>query len=66
MVMVASGNSETSLYSLPYDLVYQVVTDLDYIDYIHLSRTNRTLYSLLQNDLLAKRSIEVRRRAPKQ
>ncbi|CRG86123.1 hypothetical protein PISL3812_03126 [Talaromyces islandicus] len=52
------GKTTASLYSLPYDLLYQIVTDLDCIDYIHLSRTNRTLYSLLQNELLAKRSIE--------
>ncbi|KAH8694965.1 hypothetical protein BGW36DRAFT_428864 [Talaromyces proteolyticus] len=54
--MIATGKK--TLHCLPYDLLYQIVSGIDCFDYINLSRTNRTLYSLLQNDLLAKRSIE--------
>jgi hypothetical protein len=51
---------EAKLHSLPYDIFYQVVEDLDLSDFNNLSRVNRSLYNLLQNDQLAKRTIKVR------
>lgn len=50
---------EAKLHSLPYDVLYQVVEDLDLSDFNNLSRVNRSLYNLLQNDQLAKRTIKV-------
>ncbi|EED19680.1 F-box domain protein [Talaromyces stipitatus ATCC 10500] len=49
---------EPKLHSLPYDIFYQVVEDLDLSDFNNLSRVNRSLYNLLQNDQLAKRTIK--------
>lgn len=49
-----------NLDTMPFDIVYEILSWLDYLDYINLGRVSRTLYSLLQNDLLAKRVIEVR------
>jgi len=51
---------EAKLPSLPYDVLYQVVEDLDLSDFNNLSRVNRSMYNLLQNDQLAKRTIKVR------
>ncbi|KAL1974119.1 hypothetical protein VTN31DRAFT_5679 [Thermomyces dupontii] len=47
-----------NLDTMPFDIVYEILSWLDYLDYINLGRVSRTLYSLLQNDLLAKRVIE--------
>lgn len=49
-----------NLDTMPFDVVYEILSWLDYLDYINLGRVSRTLYSLLQNDLLAKRLIKVR------
>lgn len=45
--------------ALPYDIVYQIVSQLDCFDFNHLARVNRWCYAILQNDYLAKRSIKV-------
>ncbi|EEA27251.1 hypothetical protein TMatcc_004465 [Talaromyces marneffei ATCC 18224] len=49
---------EANLHSLPYDIFYQVVEDLDLSDFNNLSRVSRSLYNLLHNDQLAKRTIK--------
>lgn len=54
------ASEKTKLHSVPYDIFYHIVEDIDLSDFNNLSKANRPLYNLLQNDLLAKRTIKVR------
>lgn len=49
---------KTNLHSVPYDILYHIIDEIDLSDFSNLSKANRTLYNLLQNDLLAKRNIK--------
>jgi hypothetical protein len=42
-----------------YDIMYQIVSQIDGDDFQNLARVNRAMYALLQNDLLAKQCIKV-------
>ncbi|PYH88161.1 hypothetical protein BO71DRAFT_147359 [Aspergillus ellipticus CBS 707.79] len=55
--MVVSGMAR-NLDSIPYDVFYQVASTLDCHDLIHLSRVNRTLNHLMQNESIARKAIE--------
>lgn len=48
-----------SLDSIPYDVFYQIASRLDCYDFMNLSRVNRTTYSLMLTDSLARKTIEV-------
>ena len=56
--MVTSGMVR-NLDSIPYDVFYQVASTLDCQDLIHLSRVNRTLNQLVQNESIARKTIQV-------
>ncbi|KAF7594919.1 hypothetical protein BBP40_007955 [Aspergillus hancockii] len=43
---------------IPYDVFYQVASTLDCHDFVHLSRVNRALNSLMQNESLARKTVE--------
>lgn len=49
-----------TLATIPFDVFYIVATFLDDSDYVHLSHTSRTIYALLNDDLIARRIVEVR------
>lgn len=49
-----------SLDSLPFDVFYQIATSLDDRDCINLSRTNRIIHDLMESDLIARKTVEVR------
>lgn len=49
----------TGLENLPFDILYEIVTTLDDRDFIHLSRTSRTLHGSLQSDQIARKTVEV-------
>ena len=49
-----------NLDSLPYDVLYQVVSTLDCRDYIHLSQVNRALNALTRGDSIARNTVTVR------
>jgi hypothetical protein len=49
----------TNLDSLIFDIFYLIASRLDCDDYVHLSQVNRRLKTLLQDDVLSKRIIEV-------
>ena len=53
-------HSEAGLRWMPYDILYHIVGNLDLSDFNNLSRVNRSLYNILQNDQLAKRTVKVR------
>lgn len=57
--MAASCPSAT-LDALPFDVFYQIATLLDDRDCIHLSRTNRAIHELMNSDLIARKTVEVR------
>lgn len=44
---------------IPYDVFYQVASTLDCHDLIHLSRVNRALNHLVQNESIARKTIQV-------
>ncbi|KAJ5106061.1 hypothetical protein NUU61_003408 [Penicillium alfredii] len=44
--------------SLPFDVFYQIANSLDDCDAISLSRTNRSLHSLMDSDLIARKTVE--------
>lgn len=48
-----------SLDSIPYDVFYQIASRLDCYDFVNLSRVNRTTYSLMLTDSLARKTVEV-------
>lgn len=48
-----------SLDTLPFDVFYQIATSLDDRDFVNLSRTSRTLYSLSQSEQIARKTVEV-------
>ncbi|OKL62820.1 hypothetical protein UA08_01701 [Talaromyces atroroseus] len=52
------ATEKRKLHSVPYDIFYYIVEEIDLSDFNNLSKANRTLYNLLQNDLLAKRTIK--------
>ncbi|KAB8072657.1 hypothetical protein BDV29DRAFT_192343 [Aspergillus leporis] len=43
---------------IPYDVFYQVASTLDCHDFVHLSRVNRALNALMQNESLARKTVE--------
>ncbi|KAE8352057.1 hypothetical protein BDV28DRAFT_149420 [Aspergillus coremiiformis] len=43
---------------IPYDVFYQVAFTLDCHDFVHLSRVNRKLHDLMQNESLARKTVE--------
>ncbi|OJD11847.1 hypothetical protein AJ78_07460 [Emergomyces pasteurianus Ep9510] len=47
----------TTIDDIPFDLWYQIASCLDPQDYINLSFVNRTLYSLLKDDLTARNAV---------
>ncbi|CRL22419.1 Cyclin-like F-box [Penicillium camemberti] len=47
-----------SLDTLPFDVFYQIATSLDDRDFVNLSRTSRTLYSLSQSEQIARKTVE--------
>ena len=52
----------TSLFDrVPFDIWHQIALELDTNDYIHLSRTNRRLYSLLKDEVTARKAAQVRK-----
>jgi hypothetical protein len=57
--MVMEVARTKNLDALPYDVFYQIISELDCFDYNHLARVNRRCYAILENDYLAKRSVEV-------
>jgi hypothetical protein len=54
------ATEQRNLHSVPYDIFYHIVEEIGLPDYNNLSKANSTLYNLLQNDRLAKRTIKVR------
>ena len=49
-----------SLDSIPYDVLYQIVANLDCDDFVNLSRVNRSLHAVMNdNEAMAKRALEV-------
>ncbi|KAJ5161309.1 hypothetical protein N7492_006701 [Penicillium capsulatum] len=44
--------------SLPFDVFYQIAISLDDRDCVHLSRTNRALYELMDSDLITRKIVE--------
>jgi hypothetical protein len=44
---------------LPYDVFYQVASNLDCHDYIHLSRANRRINTMMKSDLIARNTVKV-------
>ncbi|PYI07917.1 hypothetical protein BO78DRAFT_385579 [Aspergillus sclerotiicarbonarius CBS 121057] len=55
--MVVSAMAK-NLDCIPYDVFYQVASTLDCQDLIHLSRVNRTLNHLIQNESIARKAIQ--------
>ncbi|GLB01960.1 hypothetical protein AtubIFM57258_000371 [Aspergillus tubingensis] len=55
--MVTSGMVR-NLDCIPYDVFYQVASSLDCHDLIHLSRVNRALNHLVQNESIARKTIQ--------
>ncbi|KAI9934372.1 hypothetical protein ASPWEDRAFT_169999 [Aspergillus wentii DTO 134E9] len=47
-----------NLDTIPYDVFYQIASKLDCHDFIHLSRVNRNLNSLTQNESIARKTLE--------
>ena len=47
--------------SIPFDIFYQISILLDDRDFIHLSRTHKTIHEMMKNDVIARKMIEVRR-----
>jgi hypothetical protein len=58
--MASASCPPSTLDSLPFDVFYQIATLLDDRDCIHLSRTNRAIHELMQSDLIARKTVEVR------
>lgn len=56
--MVVAGMAK-NLDCIPYDVFYQVASTLDCQDLVHLSRVNRTLNQLIQNESIARKAIQV-------
>ncbi|ERF76967.1 hypothetical protein EPUS_02679 [Endocarpon pusillum Z07020] len=50
---------QTSLNSLPFDLVHVIASSLDVHDFVHLSRVSRRYQNLLQNESMARRTLQV-------
>lgn len=50
-----------SLMSIPFDVFYQIAILLDDHDFIHLSRTGKTIHERMKNDVIARKIIEVGR-----
>lgn len=48
-----------NLDSLPYDVLYQIVDDLDCQDFANLARVNRAIDRSMRDERLAKRSVQV-------
>lgn len=48
-----------SLDSIPYDVFYQIASTLDCHDFVSLSRVNRSTYSLMLIESIARKTIEV-------
>ncbi|KAF7509371.1 hypothetical protein GJ744_008094 [Endocarpon pusillum] len=48
----------TSLNSLPFDLVHVIASSLDVHDFVHLSRVSRHFQNLLQNESMARRTLQ--------
>ncbi|GAQ04072.1 hypothetical protein ALT_1393 [Aspergillus lentulus] len=44
--------------SIPYDVFYQIASGLDCHDFIHLSRVNQALNTLMRNESIARKTIE--------
>ena len=49
----------TSIASLPFDLVHTIAILLDVRSYINLARTNKRLFTLLQDENAARQCLEV-------
>lgn len=47
-----------SLDSIPYDVLYQIVSSLDCEDFTNLSRVNRALNAMMRDESMAKKAIE--------
>jgi len=45
--------------SIPYDVFYQIASVLDCHDFINLSRVNQALNTLMRNESIARKTIEV-------
>lgn len=55
-VMSGSGKN---LDNVPFDIFYQIARGLDCDDYVNLSRVNKAIHSLMKNELLARKTVEV-------
>ncbi|KAA8646516.1 hypothetical protein EYZ11_004821 [Aspergillus tanneri] len=47
-----------NLDSIPYDVFYQVASTLDCHDFVHLSRVNRALNSMMRSESIARKTVE--------
>ena len=57
--MIALTMLGTRLDNLPFDVLYEVATLLDYRDYIHLSRVNHALREGMRSEHISRKIVEV-------
>ncbi len=53
------GEMPASLSSLPFDLVHVIASSLDVHDFVHLSCISKRYQNLLQNESMARRTLQV-------
>lgn len=53
------SGSGKNLDNVPFDIFYQIARGLDCDDYVNLSRVNKAIHSLMKNELLARKTVEV-------
>lgn len=58
--MAAHLPSPATLVTLPFDVLYLIAQDMDFSNFVHLSRTCRAMYTCMRSELIARRIVEVR------
>ena len=49
----------TNLDSIPFDILHQIASGLPCQDFVNLSRVNRQINAIMQDESIARRSVEV-------
>ncbi|EPS27121.1 hypothetical protein PDE_02063 [Penicillium oxalicum 114-2] len=56
--MAAHLPSPATLVTLPFDVLYLIAQDMDFSNFVHLSRTCRAMYTCMRSELIARRIVE--------